>query len=409
MGKKKTDQIEKRAAYAARRRAHQAALVAREKADADREAAIRRAFTARPVDAAAWLPKEQRAVLAARAPRLLEARHHPALRRLLEQPRLRTLETWSPRGKSADALFRSLGDHLLAAYPVPAIVWRAFDDANAALFAPLATFIAGGGSAFAWAQTHALPIALTRRMVHDLLSTPADVGFTDALRRAQVRAAGGDRGLFDAVRASRFGRVVGTTEEEAFWASVIAWAARQPMLDPRRLPPLFDYLEAQRRETPGFSMKGRSAAALLRATDAWHGDLARVKNTRHTVFPSAGFTPGEYEDFRRELGVVVKEIWRIREILDTEALADEGKRMGHCVYSYAWRIEKGESSIWSLQMEDGRGETGRWHMATVEVRNDLRKVVQARGRFNRAMTPKETRMVTRWANANGLAMGIGTW
>jgi hypothetical protein len=36
-------------------------------------------------------------------------------------------------------------------------------------------------------------------------------------------------------------------------------------------------------------------------------------------------------------------------------------------------------------------------MVTVEVRNDLRRIVQARGRFNRAMTPKEVRIIRRWA------------
>ena len=53
-------------------------------------------------------------------------------------------------------------------------------------------------------------------------------------------------------------------------------------------------------------------------------------------------------------------------------------------------------------MEEGHGETGLWHMVTVEVRNDLRRVVQARGRFNRATNPQETRMIRRSAGSNGL-------
>jgi hypothetical protein len=50
-----------------------------------------------------------------------------------------------------------------------------------------------------------------------------------------------------------------------------------------------------------------------------------------------------------------------------------------------------------------------WHMVTLEVRNDLRRVVQARGRFNRAMTPHEHRVVARWANTNGLQLSLGSW
>ena len=100
---------------------------------------------------------------------------------------------------------------------------------------------------------------------------------------------------------------------------------------------------------------------------------------------------------------------RIHEVVTAKALAEEGKRMGHCVFSYAWRIEQGDTSIWSVQMEDGQGETGNWHMVTVEVRNDLKRVVQAKGRFNRSMTPVELRIVRRWAGSNNLVLAGGTW
>ena len=60
-------------------------------------------------------------------------------------------------------------------------------------------------------------------------------------------------------------------------------------------------------------------------------------------------------------------------------------------------------------MEDGRGETGNWHMVTLEVRNDLKRIVQVRGRFNREMTAKEQRVVSKWAGLNNLQISLGAW
>ncbi len=66
------------------------------------------------------------------------------------------------------------------------------------------------------------------------------------------------------------------------------------------------------------------------------------------MFPTSGFTPAEYTDLRREpQGRVVRELWQINEVRTGKALSEEGRRMGHCVSSYGWRIEKGDTSIWS--------------------------------------------------------------
>jgi len=61
-----------------------------------------------------------------------------------------------------------------------------------------------------------------------------------------------------------------------------------------------------------------------------------------------------------------------------------------------------------LVVASGR-ETGNWHMVTLEVRNDLERVVQARGRSNRAITSRELAIVKLWAGANDLAVTLGRW
>jgi PcfJ-like protein len=95
-------------------------------------------------------------------------------------------------------------------------------------------------------------------------------------------------------------------------------------------------------------------------------------------------------------------IWRVGEVLSSKDPLAEGRRMGHCVYSYARSIESGQTSIWSMTLENGLGSTGTWAMLTIEVRNELGRVVQARGRFNRLASTAEHQILMRWAGLNGL-------
>ena len=83
--------------------------------------------------------------------------------------------------------------------------------------------------------------------------------------------------------------------------------------------------------------------------------------------------------------------------------------MAHCVFSYHGRIAEGYTSIWSLTMEDGQGETGNWALLTIEVHNNTRDIVQVRGRFNRAPTREEMLIVQRWAGENNLRISTSRW
>src|SRR5204862_237108 len=72
--------------------------------------------------------------------------------------------------------------------------------------------------------------------------------------------------------------------------------------------------------------------------------------------------------------------FRVEQILTNDTLSEEGQQMGHCVYTYAARIEAGVCAIWRLTVNG-------WPLVTIEVRSD--KIVQARGRFNRMPTSEE--------------------
>lgn len=353
-------------------------------------------------------------VLEKKAPRLFEPEIMRALSWLCTVPFVRPPETWEPRGKGCETVFRSLASHLLAKYPVPAFLWNAFTEDsidNTKVFVQMAGHVAAGGSLIDFVKK-GFPVPLTRAMCHAFLTMPAEYRFLDAIRRVQVKAAGADNRFFQAWRTTRYASMLNSKEEETFWYTVVEWFGKMALLNPSEVGPLCDYFAMRRRQDPAFSMKGRGGIATIRAMQEWHGNLSKENKIKsNAIYRMSGFKEATFKDYKRveSSGEIVHEIWRVEEILTAKKLHDEGRRMGHCVFSYGWRVERGDTSIWTIMMEDGKGQTGNWSMVTIEVRNDLRRVVQARGRFNRAMTTREHQVATRWANLNTLEISLGCW
>jgi len=346
--------------------------------------------------------------VAERAPRLIGPDTLAALKLIAEADWVRPPSTWQPSGKSQDRLFRSLAEHVLARYRMPPFLWRAFmADADAPVLARVAMHVGAGSSLYQAVKSGLMPVPLTRSMCHDLLSRGGEARFLDAVRRVQVKAVGGDARLFPVWIATRAGRRLHTRVGEEFWQTVLAWFGANPMLPQAEVAPLVDYIEHRRAEVPGFSIKGRSVLAMMRGAQQWHGQLAKEKVASGRTFAPSGLQPMDIDRSRRNVRRNrVIEIWHVREILDARALADEGRAMSHCVFSYVRPIESGECSIWTLTLED---DTGHWRRLTIEVRPPLRQIVQARGRFNRLPEPRDLLALEAWASRNKLQVCLGRW
>lgn len=369
---------------------------------------IERLLAARPEGPPTQGLRDLLCAVAERAPRLVVEENLPALALLAELHAVRPVSTWHASGKSPDSLFRSLAEHLLARYRMPPRLWTVFFEGEGAqALSRVAAHVASGGSLYHEVQSGLMPVPLTRRMCHEAMAPAGERRFLHAVRRVQVRAVGGDARLFRSWIATRAGGRLHDREGEDFWQTILAWLAANPMLPRGEIGPLVDYIDHRRTEDPAFSIKGRSVLAMMRGMRRWHGDLAREKAAHGRVFEPSGLLPMDIDRSRRDAkGRRAKEIWHVREILDGKTLADEGRMMGHCVYSYAGRIEKRECSIWTLTLED---DTGHWRSLTVEVRASGRSIVQARGRFNRLPTPRETLVLDAWAARNRLQVALGRW
>ena len=322
---------------------------------------------------------------------------------------LRPIEDWEPRGKGRETLFRSLAEHLFAKYRTPPFVWSVFFESDGGLrkrLMDVVVSVAGGTSFYEEVKTGGLPVPLTRKMCHEVLTSKVEVTFLQAVRRVQVRTCGGDERLWRAWLGTSVGRHIDSEKSEIFWASVLEFLARNPMLDRAEVGPIVDFIRYRRGVDPTFSMKGRSANALLESMAEWHGELQAAKGKVGHVFDPSGFSPGEF-DYSREgsKGHHLTEIWRITEILTGIELAREGRNNKHCVYSYSRSIESKQTSIWSMTREDN---TGNWHALTVEVRNASKMIVQARGMMNRQATGPEANVLSQWAAQNGLTVHISS-
>ena len=319
---------------------------------------------------------------------------------------LRPIEDWKPKSKNRERMFGELARHLFDKYDaVPRFMDSVWLRTGGKSWRYRDWFVhIGRGHNLRKAKT---PMPLTKKMAHHFLQAPDDYTVEQALRWGQLSALGASRAMIDAIIATRIGR---TFEDEEFWFSVMRFFTANPMLDPRQVGPIVDYLYDQKYQTrdiqigpgqfatqappqPGLSMSGRTVPTLLRQVDEWHRELGQLKRMGMGTYEPAAFEG--YKATRRTPGGPI--VWTIRQLRTPDQLHAEGEAMMHCVASYHWSCAEGYCTIWSLVAS---GQTIE-RRQTIEVdRNDT--IVQCRGHLNRDPTSEEWSIVQAWADEVGL-------
>ena len=291
-------------------------------------------------------------------------------------------EDWQPPpGDSAPAAsLATLLRHLLGRYPVAAPL----DIAFCMGFDPL------GNAGREWfvhmgcggkQQDLRFPLPMTHRAVHFFLQAPAGFPLAAALRWGQILALNGREALAFALRDTRLQTL---QTDEAFWFTVTTFLVNNP-LPADQVGPLIDFIHARRfgeGDAPdaGFTMKGRTAASLLRDVSEWHDTLARLSTSTGQWQPS-GITPFALATPDPLSGATAH--WRIVELNDSLSLADEGREMRHCVRTYGRDCVAGHKSIWSLRLRLSDGGSRR--LLTIEVSTARHAIVQVRGKCNQTL------------------------
>jgi hypothetical protein len=141
--------------------------------------------------------------------------------------------------------------------------------------------------------------------------------------------------------------------------------------------------------------------SILRLVLAWHADLAIGKNGAWCSWRKSGIQGYRFLEKRSE--EEGDRDWTILELLDSGALQAEGRAMHHCVYSYAGRCRRGETTIWSVRLRiDGHEK----RIVTVEVNSYRRSIIQARAKCNRRPSGRSGEIIRQWAAWAGLELKL---
>jgi hypothetical protein len=321
---------------------------------------------------------------------------------------LRSVETWRARNGTLREEFRSLASHLLASYPVPGFMDSVWDlPAGAEAFRQQSWFIRLGRGAKL--RSLNLPIALTREMEHHTRRASDHYTVIQALRYGETRGLGGSHKLSCEVAHSRLGW---DATNAPFWRTVLRFFVTHTEMPLTCIGPIIDFIQANKfageevltangTETrasswPGFSMEGRTLKSLLRLVRAWNPDLGSASSQGFSWDQSGvqAYRFVEKSPDARELD------WSIVELLNSPALHAEGRAMRHCVYTYAAKCRRRESTIWSLRLRvDGEEK----RMTTIEVDLQRRSIIQIRARWNRRPGVRSGEIIQQWAAHAGLA------
>lgn len=302
--------------------------------------------------------------------------------------------------------FSRLARHLFAKYEIPLFMDAAWFAAGGMTKTYQEWFIHLGTGQNIRTANH-LPIEVTKKIAHYFMQAPNDYTISQALRFGQIIAMGGSQRLCGAINGTRLGREF---NHEEFWSTVIAWFAKNAMLDTIHVGPIVDYIHNQRfvplpdvirngriverglgPPQPGFCMKGRTPDVLLEQVDKWHKDTAKISKNDPVEWLSCGIYGASYTEGQG----ANRKYYTIRELTNSEALRIEGKAMKHCVASYARSCAKGSNAIYSLKCDDER-------LATIEVLVAQKQIGQARGKMNFKLSPVAARIMQKWAAERGL-------
>jgi hypothetical protein len=330
------------------------------------------------------------------------AEHHAAV--------VRPVVDWAPRTHNERRALGSFVAHVFARYEAPAFLlgaWFLTDDA-AALHRRWYLHVAAGNNLRTAPE---LPFPLTKRMAHECLLAPPELSVLEVLRFGEVRGLGGSHRLARSVVVSRLGR---DFTHDDFWRTFVLFCVRHGVDDAGRVTAMVDFLHAHRHGERGavdergvvaevapvqpcLSMHGRTPESLQKQIDAWHGRLG--KGSARDV--GVSWAPSGIAGYHAVCdeggpGLVV---WSVRELCTALELRRESMVMKHCVYSYLARCLRSEVAIFTMMWTHCEHPVT---VATIEVRD--RRIVQARGRADRALTAVAREHLRRWAAAAGLAI-----
>ena len=166
----------------------------------------------------------------------------------------------------------------------------------------------------------------------------------------------------------------------------------------RAIRNILAYYSHCRQEGIAFSLKGRTAASLLRLAQQWQADNQRK---RYASYNTSAWEGADYEPWEQVVGETQ---YQIVQLLNSTELIQEGANMRHCVGGYIRTCANQKKSIWSLRKQAARQK---WiSIVTIEV-SDTHRLIQAKAKCNARPKKNYLKMIYRWAEREELEWCIG--
>lgn len=163
----------------------------------------------------------------------------------------------------------------------------------------------------------------------------------------------------------------------------------------RRLRPKIDEdiqhdIEEDNHHVKPFSWKGRKPNRTLERAINYYQSIVNSQEK---------FLSWEPNDFNWTYTDENSVEWSFNELISSQELNDEGRKLLHCVGSYAFSCSEGMSAIISLKKN-------KESTLTIEIKLGLNKIIQVRGFSNRLPVQEEKTVLTAWIKEKGLTVNF---
>ncbi|WP_430411137.1 PcfJ domain-containing protein [Kordia sp.] len=310
---------------------------------------------------------------------------------------VRDIKTWKRNSHNPDKQLKDLARHCFAKYDVPAFMFEAWSDSNRKYM----MWFIDLGCGLSVKNLSKVPVRLTKKGAHYFLQAPANYTIEMALRRAQALAFGTDEIVADRIACSALSR--NNFANEGFWETVIQFFMRQSMLDFNKMGEIIDYLTFSIQQDREYTIKGRTITSLTRQSDEWHvAQAIHEVNTRELYTWEPSISSSLIAKTKEKTNV---KRYRLFELCSSKELIAEGRKMNHCVASYARSCCVKVTSIFTLRCASflKTEET----LATIEVDLRSKTIVQAKARYNKPISAVAKKIMKDWATHHDL--NIGKW
>lgn len=319
----------------------------------------------------------------------------------IHYPTVRNADDFVPKSRNLEKAKREYLKYLYSRYHIPPHLYSGWDNLT---FREWMMTVGRGGSLYR--EADCIREVMTKREIHEFLtkSNPS-WNVPENIVRAKARCANiSDKTLNMIISSGVFHDRTFMRNRERDYLNFL-FKCQNDIDSAHSIRDIFDFVNVQE----VFDFSGRTWGSVSRLSQQWH--LENFKKEIHT-------DEEPYGDRLDNWGVILKYkndaenqglddyyeiLWKIVHLNSQKELYEEGKKQSHCVGGYHLYCQKGQYYIFSLRMtaktfSNGLIFANEKSVVTIQVSRSDKRIMQARGRFNREMTVRERQVINKWAS-----------